>query len=341
MDKKEILERFLRDDKLTLIELNAVIGWIKDGSLDDVFNDKLDELKPIFDNQQTDWNSSVLKDQLFKKLGKSKKPTGRDRSVSFFSWRRHKRIGIAATIAAIFGIGLFLYKSELMVTTNQEPEVELINLVTKSNPSGIKTVIKLQDGSAVYLNAESSISYPVDFISDRTIELTGEAFFEVAQDHNSPFKVKTNGIETVALGTSFNVKFYEEFPLEIVLATGKVTVENPAGAENLKLLPGEGITYNRVSLAIEKFDADVKQSTYWKEGTLYLDKLDFNQLTKALERWYGVTITVKGTIPTDGNFSGIFPNNETLTNVMEAMKFAYPFEYELHGKKLLIDFNKT
>ncbi len=171
--------------------------------------------------------------------------------------------------------------------------------------------------------------------------MSGEAFFEVAQNHPSPFKVTTDGIETVALGTSFNVKFYDEFPLEIVLATGKVNVENAKGGEKLDLLPGEGVKFNRTSSAIEKFDANVLQATYWKDGTLHLDKLDFYQLAKTLERWYGITITVKGKMPTNGSFSGFFPNNETLINVLEAMKFAYQFEYQLEGKKLTVDFNIT
>lgn len=340
MDKKELLERFLLDDTLTPADLETIIGWLEDGSLDDVFSEKLNDLKPVFDSQQTDWDSSELKNKLFQRIVKGKTPSESYQNIFLSKFGQLKQLGIAASVLVVFGLGLLLYKNQPS-ETNHESEVKLNTLVTKTNPRGIKTVIKLQDGSAVYLNAESSISYPVDFIADRTITLTGEAFFEVAQGHSSAFKVMTNGIETVAMGTSFNIKFYEEFPLEVVLATGKVNIGNPNGGENINLLPGEGIKFNQTSLAIEKFDANIQQSTYWKEGTLHLDKLGFYHLTKTLERWYGVTITVNGKMPTNGSFSGIFSNNETLINVLEAMKFAYQFEYQLNDKSLTIDFKIT
>jgi ferric-dicitrate binding protein FerR (iron transport regulator) len=128
--------------------------------------------------------------------------------------------------------------------------------------------------------------------------------------------------------------------LEVVLATGKVSVQDAEAGESLYLLPGEGVI-SRPNAAIQKFQADIQASNYWREGTLHLDKLDFPQLKKTLERWYGVTITVRGNAPGSGYYSGTFTNNETLTNVLEAMKFAHGFQFQLEGKKLIIDFNKN
>ena len=340
MDKRELLERFLKGNQLSSTELEAVIEWIEDGSFDEIFSEKLDDLRPVFDGQRTDWQSEDLRNILFKKISKNKASSRDYRGVSLPNYRRFRWVGIAASFLLVFGLGFLIFNYQSQVS-DQKTEIQVNSMVTKANPSGIKTVIKLQDGSSVYLNAESSVSYPADFNTNRTIELTGEAFFEVAKGHSSPFKVRADGIETVALGTSFNVKFYEEFPLEIVLATGKVSVANPIGGENLNLLPGEGIKYNKTASAIEKFEANVHQSVFWKEGTLHLDRFNFYQLTKTLERWYGVTITVKGDMPKNGSFSGIFPNNETLINVLEAMKFAYQFEYQLNGKSLTVNFKIT
>jgi transmembrane sensor len=340
MDKKDLLERFLKSDSLTSTELDTIIGWIEDGSLDEMLCDMLDELKPVFDSHQVDWDPGKLKTELFRKIAESN-PTGSNGKGKFlFNGAYLKQLGIAASIAIVAGFLFFIYQNQHPVT-KQKSEIELFDLVTKTNPIGIKTVIRLQDGSSVYLNAESSIRYPNNFISDRTIDLTGEAFFEVAQGHSSPFVVRAGGLETIALGTSFNVRHYEEFPLEIVLASGEVKVENRSKGEALNLLPGQGVKLQRNSTDIERFTADIRHSKYWKEGTLHLDKLDFMQLRKTLERWYGVKITVNGTIPDNGYFSGTFSNNETLTNVLEAMKFAHAFKFQLNGKKLTIDFTNT
>nr|MBI1229243.1 DUF4974 domain-containing protein [Cytophagales bacterium] len=339
MNKRTLLERFLRDEQLNSKELETIISLLKDGELDDVFEEDLEDLWSTIEMDQIEWDSTTLKNRLFQKIGEKQKPQGNRTAVKTKISQHVRYAGIAASILVFLVAAVLVYTNQ---STDDKSSIkqEVVEWVTKSNPVGIKTVVKLQDGSSVYLNAESSIQYPVDFIANRTIELIGEAFFEVAEGHSSPFSVRAGNLETVAMGTSFNIKNFDEFPLEVVLATGKVSVQDAQGGESLYLSPGEGVI-SRPNAAIQKFQADIQASKYWREGTLHLDKLDFPQLKRTLERWYGVTITVRGNAPRTGFYSGTFTNNETLTNVLEAMKFAHGFQFQLEGKKLIIDFNKN
>jgi ferric-dicitrate binding protein FerR (iron transport regulator) len=181
MNKRTLLERFLRDEQLNSKELETIISLLKDGELDDVFEEDLEDLWPTIEMDQIEWDSTTLKNRLFQKIGEKQKPQGNRTSVRTKISHHVSYVGIAASILVLLVAAVLVYTNQ---STDDKSSIkqEVVEWVTKSNPVGIKTVVKLQDGSSVYLNAESSIQYPVDFIANRTIELIGEAFFEVAEE---------------------------------------------------------------------------------------------------------------------------------------------------------------
>jgi transmembrane sensor len=149
---------------------------------------------------------------------------------------------IAATLLILFAATyLFINKTKNSIDSS----VVEANLIIKGNPAGQKSRITLSDGSIVWLNSASSISFLEKFPPDaRNITLEGEAFFEVTQDTLRPFVVTTGNVSTTALGTSFNINAFDAENIKIALITGKVKVVNESHHEQPYFLnPGMGLIF--------------------------------------------------------------------------------------------------
>ena len=204
--------------------------------------------------------------------------------------------------------------------SNQEVDKPVqMAAVLKSNPDGRKTTFELPDGTRVNLNAASELKYVDDIEnSKRIVYLTGEAFFDVAKDKTKPFMVITKGISTTALGTSFNIKAYSDYPLvKVLLMTGKVGVEYlSAKASGLILNPGMGAEYDSENGKLIAKDFNFEKELGWKQGIIILDNVGFPEVINQLERWYGVNIQIQNKQKAgQWNYSGRF-QNESLENVL-------------------------
>jgi transmembrane sensor len=192
----------------------------------------------------------------------------------------------------------------------------------------------------VYLNASSTLAYPEVFSeSERTVNLTGEAFFEVVKNPAKPFVVKTNNIRTVVLGTSFNVRSFDaDGTINVSLVTGKVRVvgEHPsANSQERLLLPGQQLTYHKADSSFEKSNFKVLDVTGWKDGVLVFDNTDFDGFVEKLEQWYGVNIVVTGKPAVQWHVNGHF-DNETLEEVLVGIQFVYDIEYNINGNRVTL-----
>ncbi|WP_057938545.1 FecR family protein [Algoriphagus resistens] len=211
--------------------------------------------------------------------------------------------------------------------------------VTNTNPKGQKTKVLLEDGSVVYLNSQSSITYPENFKSDRTIKLDGEAYFEVAKDPGHPFEVEANGIITTALGTSFNIStFNEDQQVAVTLLTGKVKLNQHGKDAYLELNPGEESLLSPDSPQMEKYQVSAAERILWIEGILKFDEASLDEMVEILERWYGVAITVNGH-PKALKASGVFDNQESLRNVLNVMSRTLKFEFVMDDQVITLNFN--
>lgn len=153
-------------------------------------------------------------------------------------------------------------------------------------PRGGEYALQLADGSRVWLNAETRLRYPVTFAgTERRVELTGEAYFEVSKDATRPFIVRANGVDVRVLGTSFNVAAYGA---EVVttLVEGRVAVE--AGSERVTLEPDRQAVWDGKQMEVRQVDA----SNYglWRKGIFYFEDRRLEEILDALARWYGVEV---------------------------------------------------
>lgn len=211
------------------------------------------------------------------------------------------------------------------------PDDQMMN--TMSTPNGGQYQLTLPDGSKVWLNAASSITYPAVFVGkQRNVKIKGEAYFEVAKDKEAPFIVDIDGKSTVeVLGTSFNINSYEnEAYIKATLVEGsvKITKEN----QSAFLKPGQQA---RIDNAITvKSDVDITQALAWKNGLFNFNGSDLRSVMRQLERWYDIKVQYEGSISNDV-FKGEMYRNVNLSTVLRALQ-KMGVNYKLDGKTVVV-----
>lgn len=189
---------------------------------------------------------------------------------------------------------------------------------TVTNPMGSGPVtLLLSDGTRVWLNAASSISYPSVFTGNsREVTMEGEAFFEVVHNAAKPFKVKVGKQTIEDIGTSFNVNAYDDEP---VMKT--TLVEGIVKQGNLILQPGEQALVNPFNNTIvKKTGVNMEAIVAWKNGVFNFDRGDIAYTMRILRRWYGVDIRYEKGVPNGITFSGDLPRTLTLTQVLKGLE---------------------
>lgn len=241
---------------------------------------------------------------------------------------------------------IVLITTTLMLSRLDEKDKKILvvdsKTITKSNPAGQKSKIFLPDGSVVWLNSESELTYEENFNdSVRSISLSGEAFFEVIKDSKRPFVVYTGNVSTTAIGTAFNIEATEPGKVIVSLTSGIVNVEavkNDGISELVQLMPGQGALYNSSNRDdFELISVNPVHVTQWKDGILRLQNATLDETVKKLERWYNVQISLENKPMRMWNANGVF-DNEYLENVLHSLSFSQGFDYEINGKNILLTF---
>ncbi|EAZ80854.1 FecR family protein [Algoriphagus machipongonensis] len=242
-------------------------------------------------------------------------------------------------VAAILVFGLIL--GLLYYSQAPEEETPEVHWLTFSTKPGVKSSLKLSDGTVVKLNSGSTIKYVKDFVGDtREIFLEGEAFFEVAHDTLKPFIVHTQDISTKALGTSFNIKAGQGGKIAISLITGKVEVKSEDVPDFLDyLIPGEQIQALAHSKSWEKSAFDSERVMAWLDQTIIFDKTPLPEAVKMLENWFGVEISILNFEDENLTISGKY-KGETLNNILDGLSYTARFNYEIKGKEIQINFQQ-
>jgi ferric-dicitrate binding protein FerR (iron transport regulator) len=194
--------------------------------------------------------------------------------------------------------------------------VTVYNTVT--TPAGGEYEITLGDGTKVWLNALSSLKFPTTFDGpDRTVDLTGEAYFDVAKNIGKPFHVRVNGIEVDVLGTEFDVNSYaDETSIKTSLVQGSVRLQR--GGTTMVLKSGEqGQTTGADGLALVK-DADLDAAVAWKKGYFSFEDANVQTVMRELSRWYGIEIRYEVN-PAAGSFGGEMGRDLKLTQVLDGL----------------------
>ena len=210
---------------------------------------------------------------------------------------------------------------------------------TLTNPRGSKVInLTLSDGSRVWLNAESSLRYPAAFSGkERTVSITGEAYFEVRHDPTRPFIVRKGDMQVKVLGTHFNVNAYDdETQMKITLLEGAVKVS--LGSSGKMIKPGEQaqIKNHNNSLPPEIIirAVDVDEEVAWKNGLFYFNKVDLQTVLRQLTKWYDVDVAYQGNIPKQ-TFGGDMERTLSLSQVLKILEKS-EVHFKIDGKKIIV-----
>ena len=336
----ELIVKFLTDEA-SENEKEALLAWASESAE----NKKLYvELKDIWEVVKAEGSTRFDGTQAWQKfvdqLDKKKKDDSKPRKLIAF---RNNFLRIAAAVVVTFSLSWAIFSSN-----SNQPKIQAVNEINV--PLGSKTQIVLPDGSKVWINSGSKLSYKTNFNeSERVLDLTGEAFFEVVKNPKKPFIVKTGALDVKAYGTSFNVKSYpDDDYVETTLVEGIVTIENESDNKQIAKLKPNQKTLLRKEDGKESFDHIVRKQKAraeiekivtvdkniglilaetrpesliaWKEQKLFFNSEALEEIVPKLERWYGVEIHLQSESLKKEQFTGKFIHNEPIAQVLDAIR---------------------
>lgn len=212
---------------------------------------------------------------------------------------------------------------------------------TKSNrlivPQGKIFSIKLSDGTVVWLNSMSELRFPSKFGNgERLVELSGEAFFEVARDSNSPFIVKTGNSRIRVLGTCFNVSVYKDYGQEMVsLVEG--SVEATVCKQVVKLVPGEQLAWLPRTGQVSKGNFNPEEVMAWMNGDFFFEDQPLAYVLKAFERWYGVEFEYAAEALKDIHVYIRIGKEKALEDLFQALETTLKISFRQEGGKVWVE----
>lgn len=215
-----------------------------------------------------------------------------------------------------------------------------INVI--ETPKGGQYQLTLPDGTRVWLNSESSLSFPTSFgPRDRRVELSGEAYFEVATAYKAggtlrkPFFVKSGAMTVEVLGTHFNIMAYPDaLKQEATLLEGSVIVE--AGKVRQKISPGEqAFLENKNFPALRVRHVSLESTLAWKEGLFMFDNTGIDEAMQQIEKWYDAEVIYDGSKP-EVAFTGVLPRSSEVSKVLDLLESAQGVKFTVQGKKIIV-----
>ena len=218
-------------------------------------------------------------------------------------------------------------------------EQELAQMLeVKTNP-GMTTSLTLSDGTVVFLNSESRLTYPSHFNGDtRNVTLQGEAYFEVSKDPKHPFIVQTETIDVQVLGTHFNVDAYHDNPdIKTTLLSGSVAVSNKSKSVRMVLKPNEIAIYNKVEEKLtRKVLKNAEDEISWRQGEFIFDDLPLQEIARELSNSFGATIQIADTTLQNYRITARFRDGEDLATILSVLHNAGYFNYSQNNKQIII-----
>jgi ferric-dicitrate binding protein FerR (iron transport regulator) len=276
--------------------------------------------------------------------------------------RRFRALACAASVALLAGIFSFWHVKR--VDTPVQHDERLLAGGEMEVPYGSKSLMTLPDGSKVWVNAGSKITYPADFgVSSRNVYLTGEAYFDVEKMEDVPFFVNTDLVKIKVYGTAFNVKAYkDDETVETLLDRGAISIiRNDAPDKEISIEPRQKISIRRDSQKIPLPPVSAKTAkvstmpakslevqemknteviTAWKDNRLVFDQEPLRSLAKQLERRYDVKISFSSDKIKCIRFTAAI-KEMPIDQVLEAISTSYPISYRIKGNEIVLMENKN
>ena len=214
---------------------------------------------------------------------------------------------------------------------------EIVRFNELEVPRGGEYKVTLSHGSLVYLNSVTRIKYPVVFSrKERKVFLSGEAYFEVAEDPKRPFLVEVGGIEVKVYGTFFNINSLREGGVQTVLVKGSVGVKVLASGEESMIEPGQMAEFRQGSMKVEVKEVDVNLYTDWKNGIFRFKNQRLEDILTILSNWYDVDIFYTNEQLKELHFTGHVKRYEKIDNILRAIKSAVGVTFAVEGKEIWI-----
>jgi ferric-dicitrate binding protein FerR (iron transport regulator) len=286
---------------------------------------------------QTHWNEFKTEEKgankdLSEVLANLNKRIDEESGVSFI-----KKIFIAySRIAAILVIPLFLALGFLYFQFNQYLFQKDV-FVDVASPAGLRTSLNLPDGSMVWLNGDSHISYPVVFGKNREVRIEGEAFFKVKSDKKHPFLVSAKDIVVRATGTQFNVMAYNDIPeVRVILKEGKVAILDDKQTVMKEMGSGFELRYNAQSSSVAYNEINTENYSAWISGRLMFSYATMSEVVERMEKWYGVDIEVVDKELLQLHFKATF-DNENIEEALKLLQSTAAFTYKFSKRGALSD----
>lgn len=251
-------------------------------------------------------------------------------------WKMITRI--AAMLVLLAGLGIGAYK--IFINPKSVTPVQA-NLIQKQNAKGVKSTIELVDGSKIWLNADSKVQYPALFNGNtREVYLNGEAFFDIAKNPAKPFIIHLSNGTVRVLGTSFNIKAYDNEPVvETSVSTGKVAfiprLKNNRKADTVFLTPNNKVVYRLDEEKIITAATVSSEDKAWTEGKMIFRSMLFDEIAVELERNFGKKVVFKSEEARDYRLTGSFQNN-TLVEILYYLAKTKTFSYTISDEEIVI-----
>ncbi|MBE9599443.1 FecR family protein [Pedobacter sp. MC2016-24] len=205
--------------------------------------------------------------------------------------------------------------------------------ITLNTPKGGQYRVTLSDGTKVWLNAASSLSYPSNFTGkERKVKLEGEAYFEVAHNASHPFIVSTNEQQVKVLGTSFNVNAYaNERKTVTTLLNGRVELSSSRVSATTQLHPGQQAVFDQSGFGVGAVDATLYAA--WKDGEFRFKATPLIEALRQVERWYDLDIDYTG-IPAGIQIHASISRNKQLSTVLHALEKISDLKFDVKGRRV-------
>ena len=241
---------------------------------------------------------------------------------------------ITAQILQEKGMNIEYRNGEIVYHKSEEKTTEVVYNKLEV-PRGGECMIKLDDGTKVWVNAETKLKYPVAFVGDRReVVLEGEAFFDVAKNEK-PFIVKTSFGDVRVLGTAFGISAYaSESESYTTLVRGKVSVEREGG-EPVVILPGEQVVTSKDGKMIKQ-QVDVEEFVGWKDGIYVFKEKSLGEIMKTLERWYNISVDFQEKSLVDLPFTGNLKRYDDINVFFDALTRTGDMKYRVEGNQVIL-----
>ena len=254
-------------------------------------------------------------------------------------WLNFRFLGkVAASVLIVVSVGTASY---YIGTRHNQPKSAALAYFETTTPMGAQTKVVLPDQSVVWVNAGSTLRYGSDFNTNgRSVQLDGEAYFEITRDSLKPFIVKSKRLDIKVLGTSVNVKAYGmDETTDVTLVSGKVNVslrDEVAHAGDVTLTPNRKLSFNKQTNKVRVSEVDAKDALSWMDGSLKFSEQPFMSIAKDLERKFNVRIRVESDPLRKEIFSGSFTKDYSLDKILREVDVDHKYVWTRSGDEIII-----